>query len=45
MKFDIKYYPCGGLEVKKHVACPRCDTEHTISICINVQMEEERKVA
>jgi len=41
MKFDIKYYPCLGLEVKKHVPCPFCHAEHTISISVNVTLEEK----
>ena len=38
--FDVKFQPCYDLEVIKHVACPNCSQEHTITITVAVQAED-----
>ena len=43
--FDVKFQPCIGLEVRKCVACPSCETEHTVTVRVDVQAEERKKVA
>ena len=43
--FDINFNPCPGLEVMKCVACPQCELEHTVTVRVDVQAEERRKVA
>jgi len=39
--FHVNFEPCMGLEVIKRVACPNCETEHTITIAVTVQKEGE----
>jgi len=40
--FDITFLPCIGLEVKRHVTCPDCSTEHTVTVRVDVEAEERR---
>jgi len=43
--WDIKFYPCIGLEVIRHISCPACDKEFTFTFTITAQMEERKNVA
>jgi len=40
--FEFNVQPCIGLEVIRHIPCPECGLEHTITVRVDVQAEERR---
>lgn len=43
--FDVTFNPAPGLEVIRRIVCPNCGTEHAVTVRVDVEMEERKKVA